>query len=110
MDGWVLRTTLWSSETFFKEIDGTKITLGDQMHTVVKEDESVVNARPLVYIGDDIDSTITITPIHFLCLNPKTGIPETVYEDEDPDYIRFESSEQNVLQVWKKGERLINQF
>ena len=45
---------------------GRKLLSNDQMHTVVKEVESVVNARPLVYIGDDIDSTITITPSHFL--------------------------------------------
>ena len=89
---------------------GRKLLSNDQMHTVVKEVESVVNARPLVYIGDDIDSTITITPSHFLCLNPKIGIPETVHGDDDPDYTPYESSERNVLQIWKKGERLINQF
>ena len=63
-----------------------------------------------MYIGDDIDSTITITPSHFLCLNPKIGIPETVHGDDDPDYTPYESSERNVLHIWKKGERLINQF
>ena len=89
---------------------GRKILFDDQMHTVVKKVESVVNARPLVYIGDDMDSTITITPSHFLCLNPKTGIPETVHGDDDPDYTPYESSEWNVLQTWKKGERLSNQF
>ena len=89
---------------------GRKLLSDDQMHTVVKEVESVVNARPLVYIGDDIDSTITITPSHFLCLNPKIGIPETVHGNDDPDYTPYESSERNVLQIWKKGERLINQF
>ena len=63
-----------------------------------------------MYISDDIDSTITITPSHFLCLNPKIGIPETVHGDDDPDYTPYESSERNVLQIWKKEERLINQF
>ena len=89
---------------------GRKLLSNDQRHTVVKEIESVVNARPLVYISDDIDSTITITPSHFLCLNPKIRIPETVHGDDDPDYTPYESSERNVLQIWKKEERLINQF
>ena len=89
---------------------GRKLLSDDQMHTVVKEIESVVNAQPLVYIGDDIDSTITITPSHFLCLNPKIGIQETVHGDDDPENTPYESSERNVLQIWKKGERLINEF
>ena len=89
---------------------GRKLLSDDQMHTVVKEVESVVYARPIVYISDDIDSTITITPGHFLCLNPKIGMRETVHGGDDPDNTPYESSERNVLQIWKKGERLINRF
>ena len=89
---------------------GRKLLSDDQMHTVVKEVESVVNSRPLVYVGDDIDSTIAITPGHFLCLNPKTGIPETVNDDGDEDYTPYQSSERNVFRIWKKGERLVEQF
>ena len=83
---------------------GRKLLSDDQMHTVVKEVESVVNAWPLVYIDDDIDSTITITPSHFLCLNKKIGIPETLHGDDDPDYTPYGSSKRNVLQIWKKGD------
>ena len=89
---------------------GRKLLSDDQMHTVVKEVESVVNSRPLVYVGDDIDSTIAITPGHFLCLNPKTGIPETVNDDGDEDYTPYQSSERNVFRIWKKRERLVEQF
>jgi hypothetical protein len=46
------------------------------LQTLVKEIEAVLNSRPLVYVGDDINSTIPITPAHFLTNNPKTGIPE----------------------------------
>ena len=36
-----------------------------QLQTVLKEVESTVNSRPLVYVCDDIDSTITLTPGYF---------------------------------------------
>ena len=84
---------------------GRKLLSDDQMHTVVKEVESVVNSRLLVYVGDDIDSTIAVTPGHVLCLNPKTGIPETVNDNGDEDYTPYESSEWNVFRIWKKGKR-----
>lgn len=46
------------------------------VQTLLKEIEAVLNSRPLVYVGDDINSNIPITPAHFLALNPKIGIPQ----------------------------------
>ena len=40
----------------------------------------------------------------------KTGIQETVHGDDEQEYTPYESSEWNVLQIWKRGERLVNQF
>ena len=37
----------------------------EHLLTVFKEAEAVVNSRPLVYIGDDIQSSITLTQAHF---------------------------------------------
>ena len=88
---------------------GKRLLMFDQMQTVVKEVEAVVNKRPLVYVGDDIDSSIVITPGHFLCLNPDTGIPETENE-EDQEYKPVESSAEKLLQIWKKGEKILNNF
>ena len=39
-----------------------------QLQTLLKEVESVVNSRPLVYVGADINSNVTLTPAHFLSL------------------------------------------
>ncbi|XP_060575794.1 uncharacterized protein LOC132733210 [Ruditapes philippinarum] len=47
-----------------------------QMQTLLKEVEATVRSRPLVYVTDDINSNITLTPNHFLSLNPNLGIPE----------------------------------
>ena len=76
----------------------------------MKEIETTVNARPLVYVGDDLESNITLTPNRFLSLNSKTGIPELEYDRSDPDYNPFESSADRLLQIWKKGQRLLQTF
>ena len=81
-----------------------------QLQTVLKEVEAVVNARPLIYVGDDINSSITLTPRHFLTLNPNTGVPESEYDNNDTDYNPYESTAERLLQTWKKGQRLVNMF
>ena len=63
-----------------------KASLGNEhLLTVLKEAEAVVNSRPLVYIADDIQSPITLTPAHFLTLNPNIGIP-IMEIDEDSEF------------------------
>ena len=79
-----------------------------QLQTVLKEVEAVVNSRPLVYVSGDIDSTITLSPKHFLTLNPNTGIPEL--EDDYLDYSPYESTAEQLLNIWKKGQKLLNMF
>jgi hypothetical protein len=80
-----------------------------QLQTLVKEIEAVINSRPLVYVGDDIQSTITLTPSHFLTLNPNIGIPECL-EENDSDYSPYESSVDRLLNIWKRGQKLLNKF
>ncbi len=81
-----------------------------QLYTILKEIEAVVNARPLVYVGDDVNSNITLTPNHFLSLNPSNGVPEIDYDTSDPCYSKSESSKEQLLKVWKKGQKLLNVF
>lgn len=75
-----------------------------QLQTLVKEVEAVVNARPLVYVGNDLNSIVTLTPSHFLTLNPRIGIPESTC-DTDPDYVEKETSVERLLNSWKKGKK-----
>ena len=89
---------------------GLKLLVKDKLHTVVKEAEAVINSKPLVYVGDDINSTIVITPGHFTSLNPKTGIPEMEINEEDPSYKPKESSAEKILHIWKKGQKLLDNF
>lgn len=89
---------------------GRKILTLVQLQTVLKEVEAIVNSRPLVYTDDDINSNITLTPAHFLTLNPSTGIPEVECDDVDSNYSPYESSRESLLKIWKKGQKLSNEF
>ena len=89
---------------------GRKLLSVEQMTTLLKECEAVINSRPLVYIGDDLKSSISITPRHFTCLNPYTGIPDLQCDVDDPEYKPFESSADKLIKVWKKGQRLLDTF
>ena len=51
-----------------------------QLQIFLSEIEAELNWRAFVYIGDDLNDGIIITPSHFLTLNTKTGTP-TVKEE-----------------------------
>ncbi|XP_045158778.1 uncharacterized protein LOC123524558 [Mercenaria mercenaria] len=89
---------------------GRKLLSSDQLITVIKEAEAIVNCRPLVYVGEDINSNITLTPSHFTCLNPNIGIPECEISSEDPDFKVIESSADKLLAIWKSGQKLLDTF
>ena len=89
---------------------GKKLLTYDQLITIIKETESVVNARPFVYVSDDINSTIVIIPRHFINLNPFTGIPEAQSDVNDPNYSPVDSSSDKLLNMWKKGHNLLTYF
>ena len=61
-----------------------------------------MNTRPLVHLGEDINSNTALTPGHFLSLNPKTGIPVNDIDDHDPDYNPCDSSTEKLFKISKK--------
>lgn len=89
---------------------GRRLLTLEQLTTLLKECEAVVNSRPLIYVGEDIKSSISITPRHFITLNPYTGIPEMDNDDEDPEYKPSENSADKLLRIWKKGEKMLEKF
>jgi len=94
----------------FRKTTGRKRLELVQLQTIIKEVEAIVNSRPLVYVGDDVNSNITLTPNHFLVLNPAMGIPEVDYDENDDDYTPQDSSSDKLLKIWKKGQTLLNGF
>ena len=78
---------------------------------MLKEAEAVINSQPLVYIGEDINSDMTLTPAHFLSLNPKIGLPKLDLEDnDDNEFSPKISSAETLIITWKKGLKHLNKF
>ena len=63
-----------------------------QLLTVLKEIETVIKSISIVYVSGDIESTIALTPSHFLTLNPTTGIPDIEIIHNEADNTPFEST------------------
>jgi len=52
-----------------------------------------------------------ITPGYFLGLNPNTGIPNTDDdEDNDSNDDKKNVSSHKMLEIWKKGNKLLHMF
>ena len=64
MGGFYERLVGLVKRTLKKTIGKASLT-NEQLLTKLKEAEAVIIARPLVYIGDDIQSNIALTPAHF---------------------------------------------
>ena len=89
---------------------GRKLLTLIQMQTLLKEIEAILNSSPLVYVGEDITSSITLTPDYFLSLNPQIGIPEIEIVTKDEDYDPYESTAKRLLEMWENGQKLLNTF
>ena len=84
----------------------------EQCQTVLTEVEAVLNSRPLVHVGADLNSGFTLTPAHFLNLNPQTGTPHLDTEDleQDRDFLDRMSSSTKLLETWRKGQKHLDIF
>ena len=80
-----------------------------QLQTLVKEIESIVNTRPLVYVSEDISNSVVLTPAHFLGGNPMVGTPELQVDEEEVEYGKL-SSKEELLRKWKIGQRYLQSF
>ena len=69
-----------------------------------------MNSQPLVYVRDDTNSHFTLTPSHFLTLNPRIGIPECDNDNTDSDYSLNAYSTDTLLQNWRKGLKHLDRF
>ena len=60
-------------------------------------------------MGEDIDSGISISPAHFLLINPKTGIPD-IDQDLDPDYLTKISTKETLISKWTMLQSYVNRL
>ena len=61
-----------------------------QLQTSLTETKAIINSRPLLYFGKDLNDRTAFTPSHFLSPNTKTVNPLIKNDDdiEDPTYLR----------------------
>ena len=91
--------------------DASAKTKPEQLLTLLKESEAVVNSRPLTYVGDDINSCAALTPAHFLSLNPQIGLPTYNQDDtDDDDYNPQMTTTERIVTTWKKGLKHLDNF
>ena len=77
------------------------------------ETEVIINSRPLVYLGEDLNDRIALTPSHFLSPNMKTGTPLIKNDGKiaDPTYLPTKIlPKETLLNTWKKGQNLLEVF
>ncbi|XP_053380765.1 uncharacterized protein LOC128548967 [Mercenaria mercenaria] len=75
----------------FRKALGRRLLTLIHLQTLVKKAGAVINSRPLVYEGDDVSSSITLTPNHFLMLNPTIGGKPKAEKDEKDTFRAKES-------------------
>ena len=90
---------------------GNQCLTEKQLVTTLTETEAVVNSRPLVYVDDDINSSMILTPSNFLSFHSQHIFPN-VLDDPDPEFevAKKATSSQALLQTWKRGQNRLNQF
>ena len=82
----------------------------EQLLTTLAEVEAFINSRPLVYVDDDINSNISLTPSHFLTLNPRIGKQTCDIDIEDNHFSSNISSADKLLLKWKKRVKHLERF
>jgi hypothetical protein len=89
---------------------GRALLSTSELATLLCEIEAIVNSRPLTFVGDDLNDKEVLTPNHFLMLNPKCGTPTCEDESDDPDFELLNTTESDIVNLWKKGQNILNEF
>ena len=111
MQGFYERLVGISKMTLQKSIGKTCLTIL-QLQTFLTETEAIINLRPLVYLGEDLNDRAAL-PSHFLSPNTKMGTPLIRDDDdiEDATYLAAKiSSKETLISTWKKGQNLLEAF
>lgn len=104
-----------SVKTPLKRTIGCKFMKLSELSTLLAEIEEILNERPLTYIGDDINSSVALTPNRLLFAYQKVKLPavETQKLDDDddsPDYTEKLTTVDNLTNMWKEQEQKLSKF
>ncbi|XP_065895893.1 uncharacterized protein [Dysidea avara] len=86
-----------------KTVGHTSLTY-DQLQTLLIEVESVINARPLTYVQDDIDGiSYTLSPFHLI-------YGRRIAEKPNDSHFDISSTHETLTKRYKTQRHLLNQF
>lgn len=93
----------------FRKAVGKRLLPLDDFHTLICEIESIVNNRPLIYLGDDIDSIEILRPIDFL-LPEKSIDLHNNYKEKEEEYFPQLDSVERLRYLWERKQSLLKGF
>ena len=82
---------------FLRKAIGKHCLTYEPLLTILTEFQATIHSRSLVYTDDDINFNISLTPSHFLTLNPWIVIPTCDIGTEDNDFSQYESAADKLL-------------
>ena len=94
-----------------KSLGSSRLT-SVQLQTLLTEVQRAINTRALLYVEADQKSS-TLSPADFLHMNTSLGVQITSTDgNEDPDFLPISrpTTADDLLSVWKKGQKLLSEF
>ena len=83
----------------------------NQLLTVVKETEATIYSRPMIYVGDDINSGTPLTPAHFVSINRNVALSNFSPEDDYDISLNLKvTSAETLIASWKKGLKRLDKL
>lgn len=82
----------------------------EDLRTIAKEAEAIVNTRPLTYYTDDI-SYFPLRPIDFLRPHTRLNGPRPLeYDEHENEWIPQETTRDTLLEDWNRTSNLVSNF
>ncbi|KAF8370984.1 hypothetical protein PRIPAC_77413 [Pristionchus pacificus] len=111
--GGVYERIVGLTKTALKSVLGTRTLLLEELSTILKEAEAVLNSRPLTSIGSDLDH-LPLRPMDFLRPHASLSLPrlqtERGEDDTDKDWRPRQNLRDSVVDSWTHSMTILNQF
>lgn len=95
-----------SAKYHLRRVIGRANLTHEELHTLLKQVEAVLNSRPLTAISSSTDDLESITPGHFLIGRPLIAIPESLMCDMNVNNAKrwelVKTLHQNFWKIWSR--------
>ncbi|GBN00346.1 hypothetical protein AVEN_270118-1 [Araneus ventricosus] len=88
-----------------RRILGKALLTYEELYTIVCDSESVINSRPLIYLSEDQEGPVALTPAMFLQEIKENGVPDLDVIDSERMNRRF-AYRQRIRQELRKRFRI----